>query len=53
MASKKEQAEWMLAPHNCNDCVVRVVVLKIDIKETLTLWQCTRCKTIYTKVEDL
>ena len=49
----KEQADWMLKKHKCNDCDVRIVILKEDKETRLSLWQCTRCKTVYTRVEDI
>lgn len=48
----KEQIRWMLSKHKCNDCAVRVVILKEDQENQLCLYQCTRCKTIWSRIED-
>ena len=43
----KEQADWMLKKHKCDDCSVKIALLSKEEKWEHWLFQCTRCKTVW------
>ena len=52
---RKQNEDWMLSPHKCDDCMVRVGIITAYSKENknYSLYQCTRCKTVITRWENI